>query len=139
MKEQIDIRNTSIEYNASHLIQLPMDIFFANYFHELYPEETDSRMEMAMLLTYQEPYYTLTRDIMYKQELIDNKNPCFLILPEHPYLAYERALPDWHMTQGAIVEHILNVNPTLQQIKETNEIILGKILDKFEIKRSSNS
>ena len=73
---------------VSHLIQVPMDIFFCNYLHKLCPEDTNKAIDIAFFGQDKENLYVSTRELMINDGLIENKKPIFVIIKNFPYLIY---------------------------------------------------
>lgn len=94
----------------SHLVQVPMDIFFCNYFHELYPEDLDKEVDLAYFGKNKESLYPLTRELMLKSGLIEKKNPILIAMRDFPYLIYNDSVPEWNMSQRDIKEIIVGCN-----------------------------
>ena len=84
---QMQIKRYDIERDKiSHLVQIPMDLFFCNSFHKLYPEDIDREMDVAFFGQNKEQLYVLTRDLMLENGLIESKNPVFVLMKTFPYL-----------------------------------------------------
>jgi predicted transcriptional regulator len=100
----------------SHLIQIPMDVFFCNYLHKLYPEDLDREVDLAYFGRNKESLYPITRDLMLKNGLIEKKNPIFIMMRDFPYLIYNDSVPEWNMSQ-----------------RDIKEIVIGSELDKKDL------
>ena len=96
---QMQIGRYDIERDKiSHLIQIPMDMFFCNYFHKLYPEDAEREIDINFFGQNKEQLYTITRELMVKNGLIENKNPIFMLLTHFPYMIYNHCVPEWNMS-----------------------------------------
>lgn len=108
---QIEINRYEIERDKiSHLIQIPMDMFFCNYFHKLYPEDAGKGIDVAFLGQNKEKLYTLTRDLMVENGLIERKDPVFIMMKDFPYLLHNHAVPEWNMKPKDIKDIISGCN-----------------------------
>lgn len=131
--EKIKLDELVHNHKASHLIQMPLDVFFANFFHELYPEDLSERMEVKLMYPYQEAISKEVRNLMYQHEVTTSPNPLFLLLPPYPYLFYNNAIPDFGMSRDALVSHITACKPTDSQIMQMYYVVLKKMLQEFEL------
>ncbi len=129
--EKINLNYLMHKHKASHLIQMPFDMFFANFLHELYPEDVKGRMNVVLCYGYQESIFRPVLNAMTGHELTGHIKLPFLVLPSHPYLIFNGALPNWTMNRDAIVHHILSINPAEQEINQCYDVILKKLLDSF--------
>ena len=100
----------------SHIIQIPLDIFFCNYFHKLYPEDLDNEIDLVFFGQNKEKLYTLTRDLMLKSGLIEIKNPLFILMSRFPYIIYNDFVPEWNMSKNQIEEILTKVNLSKNEI-----------------------
>ena len=107
---QLKIKDFVNNIKCSHLIQIPMDIFFCNYFHKFYPEDTDHPIEIAFYGKDKDRLYIRTRELMVKDGLIKQKNPLFVETRRFPYLLYEDNLPEWDMSKNEIRNIIVNLD-----------------------------
>jgi len=112
MKVQDFVSNNKV----SHLVQIPMDLFFCNYFHKLYPEDTSREMDLAFLGQDKESLYISTREFMIHEGLIENKKPVFIIIKNFPYLIYNYNLPEWDMGLNDIKNILANFPLTKKEI-----------------------
>lgn len=127
---RLNLNNLIHHHKASHLIQMPFDIFFANSLHQLYPERAQ-RIEAVLCYGYQERIFRPVLKAMSSHEITGNLQMPFLVIPPHPYLIYNGALPDWNMSRDAIVHHILSFDPSELEIKQLYKVILKKFLNKY--------
>lgn len=95
---------------VSHLIQIPLDIFFCNYFHEFYPEDISQPIEIAFLGKDKDKLYKNTRELMVQEGFIKQKNPLFIEVDNFPYLLYNNNLPEWNMKKREIRDFIVNID-----------------------------
>ena len=113
---QMEIKDYIANKKVSHLIQIPMDIFFCNYFDKLYPEDTEKPIDIAFFGADKESLYLSTRNLMISNGLIDNQNPLFVLMKKFTYLVHNHNVPEWDMS-----------------LKEIHKIIYGVDLKKKEI------
>jgi hypothetical protein len=112
---------------VSHLFQVPMDIFFCNYFHKLYPEDTSKAIDLAFFGQDKESLYLATRKHMIEEGLIDNKKPIFLLMKYFPYLLYNHNLPEWDMSLKDIKNIVINSPIDKKEILDLLRHIAGSI------------
>lgn len=113
---QLKIKNYYVSDKISHLIQIPMDIFFCNYFHELYPEDLEHEIDIAYFGQNKESLYKLTRELMLESGIISHKNPLFVIMKNMPYLIKEDKVPEWNMGLREIKDIISAMELTKREI-----------------------
>jgi len=113
---QMKPKNFISQEKSSHLFQIPLDMFFCNYFHKLYPEDTNQPMDLVFFGNDKEDLYISTRDFMIKDGLIDNKRPLLILMKKIPYLLYNHSLPEWNMSLKAISTIITNVDLSRREI-----------------------
>jgi len=105
---QMQVKNFVENNKISHLIQIPMDIFFCNYFHKLYPEDTSGAMDVAFFGQDKENLYVSARELMINDGLIENKKPIFVRINAFPYLLHNHNLPEWEMSLKDIKNILIN-------------------------------
>jgi len=105
---QMQVKNFVENNKISHLIQIPMDIFFCNYFHKLYPEDTSGAMDVAFFGQDKENLYVSARELMINDGLIENKKPIFVRINAFPYLLHNNNLPEWEMSLKDIKNILIN-------------------------------
>jgi len=131
---QMKVKDFVSNDKISHLVQIPMDIFFCNYFHKLYPEDTSREIDIAVFGQDKESLYVPTREIMIKEGLIENKKPLFVLIKRFPYLIYNSNLPEWNMGLKDIKNILINFPLTKTEIfilfKHINNIIDIKVRQK---------
>ena len=120
---QIELGEEINDKRASHLFQIPMDLFFCNYFHKLYPEDTNHAIDLAFLGPDKEILYTLTRKLMVQGGLINFKKPLFILLKSFPYLIYNYVMPEWNMDKQQMKELLINCNLSEEDIISLLEYI----------------
>ncbi|MBU2638330.1 MAG: helix-turn-helix domain-containing protein [Nanoarchaeota archaeon] len=116
---------------ASHLIQMPADIFFANFLHLLYPEDTEGPMDIAFLGNNKEEVYKKTRQLMYDEGIIGMEKPVFLITKHVPYIILDESVPEWNMSLEEIIRIFNGCKLQEQEIVELFEILLKGTMDTF--------
>jgi len=105
---QMHIKDFVANNKVSHLIQVPMDIFFCNYFHKLCPEDTNKAIDIAFFGQDKENLYVSTRKLMINDGLIENEKPIFVIIKNFPYLIYNYNVPEWDMGLKDIKNILIN-------------------------------
>ena len=129
--EMLSLNHLAHKHKASHLIQMPLNMFFAQYFHELYPEELNDKIEAIVCYGYQESIMSTVRNVMPSEMNI--LKPALLALPPHPYLIYSGVLPEMNMDRDVLIQHILAHNPNQEAIAQTYNVILKRFLKDFEL------
>jgi len=105
-----------VEHKTSHLIQYPMSLFFCTYLHKLCPEDTDKPMDLLFFGPQREKIYTMARATMYKEGIIENEKPFFIVMKDYPYITYNEALPNWEHGRDYIREMLTYWNLTKPEI-----------------------
>ena len=113
---QMHIKDFVANNKVSHLIQVPMDIFFCNYLHKLCPEDTNKAIDIAFFGQDKENLYVSTRELMINDGLIENKKPIFVIIKNFPYLIYNYNVPEWDMSLKDIKNILINFPLTKKEI-----------------------
>jgi len=131
--EKLDLNNLLHKHKASHLIHMPLDVFFANFLHQLFPEEMNGPIDVSLIYGYQEEITRKVRKTMYEQEIINTLSPLLMVLPPHPYLIHNQVIPNWDMSREAVVQHMIAAKPTTEQILQMYEVILSKFLNTVEL------
>ncbi|MFA7707833.1 MAG: helix-turn-helix domain-containing protein [Candidatus Pacearchaeota archaeon] len=106
---QLKINDFTENVKVSHLVQIPLDIFFCNYFHEFYPEDVSQPIEVAFLGKDKEKLYKSTRELMIKEGFIKQKNPLLVEVDLFASLLYNNNLPEWNMKKREIKDFIVNI------------------------------
>lgn len=113
---QLIVQDYALKYKAAYFIQMPMDLFFCNYFHKLYPEDSENKIEAIFIEKKRENLYSQTRKVMVDLGIINYESPSFFILDNIPYLDYNGFEPEWNMSFIEVHEIITNLNPELEKI-----------------------
>ena len=134
---RLSVKEFSEFRKCSHIFQIAIDIFFANYFGKLYKEDGDEGMDIIFSDFYKKKLYIATRQIMINEGLIKNK-PVFLIMENVPYLVSEERVPEWNMRLDeikSILMHASNKNSELIQVLNyiNEKIDTEKLSSKEEI------
>ncbi len=109
---------------VSHLVQMPADIFMANYFHLLYPEEVQNPIDVVFLGRNKEKIYRAVKEKMFEKGLINIERPILFLPPIYPYLIYNNKVPEWNMKLDEIIYLISSKKPSLTEIKQMFESVL---------------
>jgi DNA-binding transcriptional ArsR family regulator len=113
---QLIVQDYALKYKAAYFIQMPMDLFFCHYFHKLYPEDFESKIEAIFIEKKRETIYSHTRKVMVDLGIVNYESPSFFILDNIPYLDYKGFEPEWNMSFIEIHQLISNLNPELEKI-----------------------
>lgn len=92
----LPVKDYSDFRKCSHIFQISLDLFFANYFNKLYPEDLDDDIDIIFSDYYKNKLYLATRRTMIEEGLIKVK-PLFLLMDTVPYVVYEERVPEWNM------------------------------------------
>jgi len=109
---QLKVEEYALAYKAAYFIQMPLNLFFCNYFHKLFPEDVDNKIELIFFEEQKEKLYTHTRKIMHDIGITNYQSPTFVIMEEFPYLNYNEYEPEWDMSFADIHEIISNIKPS---------------------------
>ncbi|MEM4240186.1 MAG: winged helix-turn-helix domain-containing protein [Candidatus Woesearchaeota archaeon] len=131
--ERMSLNNLILKHKVSHLIQMPMDIFFAYFFNELYPEDIADNIDCIICYDYQYEIYSEMRNILHDKGLWKIVKPALLICPTHPYLSRNESLPEAGMSREAIVQHILACNPSSEDIRQMYDVVLRRTLSEYTL------
>lgn len=113
---QMKIKDYVANDKVSHLAQIPMDLFFCNYFHKLFPEDSSRPIDLAFFGQDKENVYLATRDFMMKEGLVENKKPIFISIKDFPYLLHNHNVPEWNMVLKDIKNILINFPFTKKDI-----------------------
>lgn len=126
-------------HKVSHLIQMPADMFFANFFHLLYPEDAEGPMDVALLGNNKEEIYKKTRQLMYDEGIIGMEKPAFLITKHVPYIILDETVPEWNLSLEEVIRIFNGCKLNEHDINELFEIILKDKLDTFHYYDTKNN
>jgi DNA-binding transcriptional ArsR family regulator len=137
--EKIDFGNLVHRHKGSHLVHMPLDMAFCNFFSQLYPEDLSEPIDVALMYQYQEELCNEIRQIMHKKEITNSLSPAFLVLPEHPYLLHNHSIPEWNMSADQVVHHMMQCKPTSAQIDQMYTSVLNKRLSALDFLDTNSS
>ncbi|MEK6935122.1 MAG: ArsR family transcriptional regulator [Nanoarchaeota archaeon] len=122
---------------VSHLVQIPLDLFFCNYFHKLYPEDELHEIDLIFFGSDRNKLSLSTRELMFEEGLINTQKPIFILLKNFPYLIYNYNMPDWDMNKDEIKEILVNSKISKPEIFQTLRYIASSVKDKIKIKNDN--
>lgn len=130
-----DIKTKDLEINEkiSHLMQMPADMFVANYFHVLCPEEIDRPIDVFYFNRNKEVLHKKVRDGMFNKGLTSMEKPVFLIAESLPYLIFENSLPEWNLGIDEITYIVTGKKPTVEESKTLISLILSELIEDFKV------
>ena len=99
----------------SHVVQNSLDLFFCNYMHKLYPEDTDKKIDVAFFGSEKEKIYVAARDKMHKEGLSGRK-PLFVQLKDFPYMEHDLNIPNWNQNLETIKDIVINSSLSKENI-----------------------
>lgn len=102
-------------HKISHIIQNSLDLFFCNYLHRLYPEDTEREIDLAIFGTEKEKIYSASREIMHSTGLTKEK-PLFLRIKDFPYIEHDLSIPHWHHNLKSIENMVANSSLSKEEI-----------------------
>ncbi|MEK6858360.1 MAG: helix-turn-helix domain-containing protein [Nanoarchaeota archaeon] len=100
----------------SHMIQIPMDIFFCNHFHKLYPEDVERPIDLVFFGENKEELYLACRELMISKRIVQHKNPLFILMKNIPYLLFNNITPEWNMSLREIKDIVVGCNPSKKDL-----------------------
>lgn len=124
---QLKIKDYVGNIKCSHLFQVPMDIFFCNYFHKFFPEDTNQPIDIAFCGKEKDKLYRKTRELMVLDGLIKQKNPLFVELNPFPYLLYNENLPEWNMKKNEIRDIIINLDLSKKELFSIIRFVMKEV------------
>ena len=132
----MDFKNSDFDdsFKISHLLQMPMDIFIATYYHKLYPEHTKKPIDAIFSGENKKNIYTKIRKNMYEKGIISLEKPIFIFLEKIPYLRYNGLIPEWNMHFDEINFLISNLNPSMDEIRTVFKHLEEEI-DSFQVSK----
>jgi len=118
-------------HKVSHLIQIPLDIFVANFFDVLYPEYTTPAMDAIFVRDSRMKLYKKTREVIFEKGLTNMEKPVFIVTEELPYIIYNNIMPEWNMTVDEIIYVLMNFQLTSEQANSIVTVVFSEHLDEF--------
>jgi len=132
---EIKVQEYMTEMKISNLLQIPMDIFFANNFDKLCPEDTERPIDIIFSSNNKRVIYDMTRKQMYENGLIKSKKPLIMLMDDFPYMMHKSYVPEWNMSKKEINNIISNFNLSKSEMWS---ILRNISLDDREIKISTD-
>lgn len=130
-----DIRSQDLAINEkiSHLMQMPADMFVANYFHVLCPEEIDKPIDVFYFNKNKEVLHRRVREEMFRKGLTNMEKPVFLIAENLPYIIFNSSLPEWNLEIDEITYIVTGKKPNIDEAKMLVSLILSEIISEFKV------
>ncbi len=113
---QLRVEDYALSYKVVYYIQMPINLFFCNNFHKLYPEDLDEKLELFFFEVQREELYTRARKVMHELGITAHESPTFVIMDKVPYFNYDEYEPEWNMSLSDIHEIIVQIKPPIQDI-----------------------
>lgn len=113
---QLRVKEYALNYKAAYLVQMPLNLFFCNYFHKLFPEDVDKKIELTFIEEQREKLYTHARRVMYDLGITTYESPAFVIMEDIPYFDYNDYEPEWNMSFADVHEIISEIKPPKVEI-----------------------
>ena len=129
----IRVKDLAINEKISHLMQMPADMFVANYFHVLCPEEIDKPIDVFYFNRNKETLHKKVREEMFRKGLTNMERPVFLIAENLPYLIFESSLPEWNLGIDEITYIVTGKKPTVEESKTLVSLILSEVIGEFKV------
>ena len=129
----IRVKDLAINEKISHLMQMPADMFVANYFHVLCPEEIDKPIDVFYFNRNKETLHKKVREEMFRKGLTNMERPVFLIAENLPYLTFESSLPEWNLGIDEITYIVTGKKPTVEESKTLVSLILSEVIGEFKV------
>ena len=112
---------------------MPADMFVANYFHVLCPEEIDKPIDVFYFNRNKETLHKKVREEMFRKGLTNMERPVFLIAENLPYLIFESSLPEWNLGIDEITYIVTGKKPTVEESKTLVSLILSEVIGEFKV------
>jgi DNA-binding transcriptional ArsR family regulator len=113
---QLRVQEYALNYKAAYLVQMPLNLFFCNYFHKLFPEDVERKIELTFIEEQREKLYTHARGVMYDLGITTYESPAFVIMEDIPYFNHNDYEPEWNMSFADVHEIISNIKPSKVEI-----------------------
>ncbi|MDD5163232.1 MAG: winged helix-turn-helix domain-containing protein [Candidatus ainarchaeum sp.] len=128
----IDLDDSELNDKLSYLLQLPADIFFANFFHVLYPEDFRKPIEIAYSAPRRKNLYFVTRKAMYNSGLISMESPVIVVSKEIPRIEIDTQIPHWDMSLGEISSIVSKWQFSHEEMQDLYRNVIGNVLKEVE-------
>jgi predicted transcriptional regulator len=130
----MDLDEHNINAKINYLIQLPADLFFANFFNTLYPEDAKKSIEVMYSSPERKYLYFATRKAMYEAGIIDLESPLIIMSNEIPRIEIDTQIPHWDMSQNEIHRLITKWHYTDGELEKIFKNVIAQILPELTIK-----
>lgn len=124
----IDLDECSTDEKLNYLIQLPADIFFANFFEDLFPEDVKRPIEVIYSSPARRMLYFATRKAMHNEGLTSTERPIVILSKEIPRIEIDAQIPHWDMTASEINQIMSRWQFEKSDLENLYKNVLGKIL-----------
>jgi len=133
----MDLDEHNINAKINYLIQLPADLFFANFFNYLYPEDFKEPVDVIYSGEVRKNLYFATRKAMYHEGLIDVESPLIILSKEIPRIEIDTQIPHWDMTLGELSRLFAKWHYTKDELEQLYCNVFAPVLQEVNISRSS--
>ncbi len=120
---RLRIEKYALSYKAAYFIQLPINLFFCDYFHLLFPEDVSQKIKLAFIEGRRETLYAHARRIMHNIRGNIYEFPLFFIMKDFPYFNYNEYEPEWNMNSIDIQELISNIKPNKSDVVKVSKLL----------------
>lgn len=134
----IDIDEYDIDEKLNYLIQLPADIFFADFFHQIYPEDVKKPIELLYTAPQRKNLYFATRKAMYNEGIISTERPAIIMSKEIPRIEIDTQIPHWDMSLNEINHIISKWQFAAEEINNLYKNVLAPVLPELTIATDSS-
>jgi predicted transcriptional regulator len=124
----MDLDEYNLDEKLNYLIQLPADVFFANFFQELFSEDIKKPIEVMYSTPQRKMLYFATRKAMHNEGLTSTERPIIILSKEIPRIEIDSQIPHWDMTTSEINQLISRWQFEKEDIKNLYQNVLGTIL-----------
>ncbi len=129
----IDLDESNINEKLNYQIQLPADVFFASFFHELYPEDCKKPIEAIYSSPARKSLYFATRKAMHYEGLTSTEQPVIILSKEIPRIEIDAQIPHWDMTASEIHQLLSKWRFEKSDIENLYKNAIGLILPEITI------
>lgn len=102
----IDLDEIDINEKLHYLVQLPADLFFANFFHILFAEDAKKSIDILYGMPERKSLYFVTRKAMHSEGLVSTEKPVLMLPNNIPRIEIDAQIPQWDLTQNEIYQLI---------------------------------
>ncbi len=129
----MDLDEHDLNEKLNYLIQLPADVFFANFFHELYPEDQKKPIEVMYSAPQRKMLYYATRKAMYNEGLTSTERPLIILSKDIPRIDIDSQIPHWGMSVSEISQIVSKWHFEKEDLQNLYKNVFNTLLSEVTI------